>query len=279
MKSAPGPGKVWLVGAGPGDPELLTLKAARVIAAADVILIDALVNRAVLAHARAGVRVIDTGKRGGCQSTPQDFIERLMVREAQAGRTVVRLKGGDPFLFGRGGEEWRAAVEAGLDIEAVPGITSALAATATLGVPATDRSACPGVAFVTGHRRDGAAEPDWAALARSGLTLMIYMGVANVEHICERLVAGGLAPATPALAISAATLPEQKGVTATLATLARAVRRGGIASPAMLVVGEVTRAVAQAMPHGLVGLRPRLSAQPRAAPTVAAHNRGAAGFR
>ncbi|MBL8380263.1 MAG: uroporphyrinogen-III C-methyltransferase [Burkholderiales bacterium] len=260
MKPTTGQGKVWLVGAGPGDPELLTLKAARIIAAADVILIDALVNRAVLAHARADVRVIDTGKRGGCKSTPQDFIERLMVREAQAGHTVVRLKGGDPFLFGRGGEEWRAALEAGLDIEAVPGITSALAATATLGVPATDRNACPGVAFVTGHRRDGATEPDWAALARSGLTLMIYMGVANVEHICERLVAGGLGPATPALAISAATLPQQKSVTATLSTLAETVRRGGIASPAMLVIGEVTRAVAQAMPPGLMTAQPRMFA-------------------
>ena len=137
--SADTKGRVLLVGAGPGDPELLTLKAARAIAAADVILVDDLVDRATLAHARADARVIDVGKRGGCQSTPQEFIERLLVREAQAGRVVVRLKGGDPFVFGRGGEERDALLAHGIEVEIIPGITSGMAAAAAIAVPLTDR--------------------------------------------------------------------------------------------------------------------------------------------
>ncbi|MBL8381487.1 MAG: uroporphyrinogen-III C-methyltransferase, partial [Burkholderiales bacterium] len=219
----PAPGKVWLVGAGPGDPELLTLKAARVIGLADVILIDALVNRALLSHARPGARVIETGKRGGCRSTPQAFIERLLVREAGAGRQVVRLKGGDPFLFGRGGEEWQAAASRGIAVEAVPGVTSALAAGARLGVPLTHRDACLGVAFVTGHRRAGAAPPDWRALAASGLTLVVYMGMANARAIAADLIAGGMAADTPALAVQHASLPQERTCHATVATLADAI--------------------------------------------------------
>ena len=235
------PGKIWLVGAGPGDPELLTLKAARVIGTADVVLLDALVNRAVLVHARPGVRVIDTGKRGGCKSTPQAFIERLMVREALAGHTVVRLKGGDPFLFGRGGEEWQAACAHGSEVEAIPGITSALAAGAALGIPLTHRDACHGVALVTGHRRADAPQPDWHALARSGLTIVVYMGVANVASIASSLIAGGLSATTPALAVTSATLPEQRSCHATLDRLAGAVVDAGLTSPALLLIGEVAR--------------------------------------
>ena len=254
------PGKVWLVGAGPGDPELLTLKAARVIGTADVILIDALVNRAVLVHARAGVRVLDTGKRaGGCRSTPQRFIEHLMVREALAGRTVVRLKGGDPFLFGRGGEEWRAAVAHGIAVEAVPGITSAFGAMAALGIPATDRDLCAGVALVTGHRQAGAPEPDWQSLAQSGLTVLVYMGLAKVDEISAKLIEGGLAPATPALAVASATLPSQRTCVATLGTLAMAVSRAGLASPAILLIGAVAgRATLHASAPGAGGALPAL---------------------
>ncbi len=249
VTSTAGPtrGKVWLVGAGPGDPELLTLKAARVIGLADVVLIDALVNRAVLDHARPGVRIIDTGKRGGCKSTPQVFIERLMVREALAGRTVVRLKGGDPFLFGRGGEEWQAAVAEGIEVEAIPGITSALAAGAALGIPLTHRETCHGVAFVTGHRRDGAPEPDWQALARSGLTIVVYMGVANAAAITRQLIEGGLAADTPTLAVASATLPQQSSCRATLAELPGAIAAVGLASPAVLIIGEVARAYQAAL--------------------------------
>jgi uroporphyrin-III C-methyltransferase len=235
------PGKIWLVGAGPGDPELLTLKAARVIGNADVILIDALVNRAVLAHAAPGARIVDTGKRGGCKSTPQQFIERLMLREARAGRCVVRLKGGDPFLFGRGGEEWQMACAHGIEVEAIPGITSALAAGAALGVPLTHRDACHGVALVTGHRRADAPQPDWHALARSGLTIVVYMGVANVASIAASLIAGGMSGTTPALAVASATLPEQRSCHATLDTLAGTVASAGLASPALLIIGEVAR--------------------------------------
>ena len=237
-------GKIWLVGAGPGDPELLTLKAARVIGAADVILVDALVNRAVLAHARPDARIVDTGKRGGCKSTPQAFVERLMVREAAAGHVVVRLKGGDPFLFGRGGEEWQVACAHGIAVEAIPGITSALAAGAALGVPLTHRDACHGVALVTGHRRAGAPQPDWQALARSGLTLVVYMGMANIAAIATSLIAGGLPASTPALAIASATLPEQRVCHARLDALADSVTATGLASPALLIIGDVARAAA-----------------------------------
>ena len=236
------PGKIWLVGAGPGDPELLTLKAARLIGAADVILVDALVNRAVLVHARPDARVVETGKRGGCRSSTQAFIERLMLHEAAAGHCVVRLKGGDPFLFGRGGEEWQAACEHGIEVEAIPGITSAMAAGAALGVPLTHRDACHGVALVTGHRQPGAAQPDWQALAKSGLTIVVYMGMANAGSITANLIAGGMSPATPALAIAQASLPDQLSCRARLDQLAAAIAAAGLASPALMIIGEVARA-------------------------------------
>ena len=235
-------GKIWLVGAGPGDPELLTLKAARVIGMADVILVDALVNRAILDHARPDVRVVETGKRGGCRSTAQAFIERLMLHEATAGHCVVRLKGGDPFLFGRGGEEWQAACAHGIEVEAIPGITSAMAAGAALGVPLTHRAACHGVALVTGHRQPGAPQPDWQALAKSGLTIVVYMGMANAGAITANLIAGGMSPATPAVAIASATLPEQRSCRARLDQLADAIAAAGLTSPALMIIGEVARA-------------------------------------
>ena len=169
-------GKVYLVGAGPGDPELLTLAAVRALRAADVVLVDDLVNRAVLEHTRPGTRVIPVGKRGGARSTPQAFIERLMLQEARAGNQVVRLKGGDPFLFGRGGEESAHLRAAGIEVEVIPGITSGLAAPLVAGISVTHREASPGVIFVTGHEKEGAPERiDWGVLARSGLTLVIYM--------------------------------------------------------------------------------------------------------
>lgn len=236
-------GRVLLVGAGPGDPELLTLKAARAIAQADVILVDDLVNRAVLTHARESARVVAVGKRGGCASTAQGFIERLMVNEARAGRTVVRLKGGDPFLFGRGGEELARLRGEGIAVEVIPGITSGLAAPLSAGVSVTHRDHSPGVIFVTGHEKDEAnARIDWGLLARSGLTLVVYMGVANAARIRQRLLDGGLRPETPVAAIQNATLPAQRMATGTLATLAETLARESIASPAILVIGEVARA-------------------------------------
>lgn len=234
-------GKVWLVGAGPGDPELLTLKAVRVIGEADVALVDDLVNPAVLKHLRAGARVIHVGKRGGCKSTPQAFIEKLLVAEAQASHTVVRLKGGDPFVFGRGGEETAALDTAGIHWEVVSGITAGIAAPAAAGIPVTHREAGRGVAFITGHSRDGAAV-HWEALARSGLTLVIYMGIARCESIVSGLREGGLRADMPAAVIQHATLPQQRVIATTLSRLTADIKHHGIGSPAILVIGEVADA-------------------------------------
>src|SRR5258706_11640612 len=240
--SADTKGRVLLVGAGPGDPELLTLKAARAIAAADVILVDDLVDRGTLAHARTDARVIDVGKRGGCKSTPQEFIERLLVREAQAGRVVVRLKGGDPFVFGRGGEERDALLAHGIEVEIIPGITSGMAAAAAIAVPLTDRRHAQGVIFVTGHGHDAEHEPDWELLARTGLTLVIYMGVARCAHTTARLIEGGLSPATAAAVIQSATTAQQRSHVTTLGNLAADIVALGLGSPAILVIGDVVRA-------------------------------------
>ena len=233
-------GKVYLVGAGPGDMELLTLKAVRAIGAADVVLIDDLVNREVLRFARPQAQVIEVGKRGGCRSTPQAFIEKLMVRLARAGKTVARVKGGDPFVFGRGGEEMTALRARGLEVEVVSGITAGMGVTAAMGIPVTHRHICDGVTFVTGHTRDG-RQPDWRALAAGGTTLVIYMGVANFDAIVRGLLEGGLSAATPAAAIQNGTLPTQKSVVTTLSVLAQAMARAGIGSPAVIVIGDVVR--------------------------------------
>jgi uroporphyrin-III C-methyltransferase len=233
-------GKAWLVGAGPGDPELLTLKAARVLREADVILADDLASDEVLALANPAARIVHVGKRGGCASTSQAFIERLMVAEARAGRTVVRLKGGDPFIFGRGGEECDALRLAGIDVEVVNGITAGLAAATSVGVPLTHRDACHGVMFVTGHEREG-TQVDWSALARTGLTLVIYMGVARAESIREGLLDGGLSAAMPALAVQNATRVDERRLATTLGSLVEDLREGHIGSPAILVIGEVCR--------------------------------------
>ena len=241
MTTTPNSGKVWLVGAGPGEPELLTLKAVRVIGEADVALVDDLVNPAVLVHLRPGARVIHVGKRGGCKSTPQAFIEKLLVAEALAGNTVVRLKGGDPFVFGRGGEETAALDAAGIAWEVVSGITAGIAAPAAAGIPVTHRDAGRGVAFITGHTRDGAVV-DWEALARSGLTLVIYMGIARCEEIVAGLRQGGLRADLPAAVIQHATLPQQRVVATTLSRLAADIATHGIGSPAILVIGEVANA-------------------------------------
>ena len=228
------------MGAGPGDMELLTLKAVRAIGEADVVLLDDLVNREVLRFARPQAQVIEVGKRGGCRSTPQAFIEKLMVRLARAGKTVARVKGGDPFVFGRGGEEMTALRARGLEVEVVSGITAGMGVTAAMGIPVTHRHICDGVTFVTGHTRDG-RQPDWRALAAGGTTLVIYMGVANFDAIVRGLLEGGLSAATPAAAIQNGTLPTQKSVVTTLSALAQAMAQAGIGSPAVIVIGDVVR--------------------------------------
>ncbi|MDB5803205.1 MAG: uroporphyrinogen-III C-methyltransferase [Betaproteobacteria bacterium] len=233
-----GAGLVYLVGAGPGDPELLTIKAARALAHADVVLIDDLVNRAVLEHVRSDARIIEVGKRGGCKSTPQAFIQKLMLRLARAGRVVARVKGGDPFMFGRGGEEVEALRAARIPYQVISGITAGIAVPAALGIPVTHRAHAVGVTFVTGHTQDGGG-PDWGALAATGTTLVIYMGIANLPAICTALLAAGMRAEMPAAAIQSGTLATQKEVLATLGSLAGAVQQARLASPAIVVIGEV----------------------------------------
>jgi len=230
---------VALVGAGPGDPELLTLRAAMRLQNADVVLADDLIDARVLALIPASTRLLRVGKRGGCISTDQQFIHALMVREAQAGHRVVRLKGGDPFVFGRGGEEVDALRDAGLEVEVVSGLSAGIAGPAAVGIPVTDRRHSAGVVLVTGHPGEGRDEPDWAQLARCGLTLVVYMGVARCAHIAARLQDGGLDPATPAAVVSAAHTQRQRHAVCTLATLAETVRREALPSPALLVIGSV----------------------------------------
>lgn len=240
-------GRVVLVGAGPGDAELLTLKAVRAIAQADVIFVDDLVHADVLLHAPAHARVIHVGKRGGCRSTPQSFIERCMEAEACAGRHVVRLKGGDPFMFGRGGEELEHLRAAGIDVEVVPGVTAGMAACAAAGVPMTHRDHAAGCIFVTGHEKPGATAVDWAALVRTGMTLVVYMGVARVASIQAGLRAGGMPADMPVMVVESASLPQQRQLASTLATLADDLSRETIGSPAILVIGRVTQQAVAAL--------------------------------
>ena len=228
--------RVTLIGAGPGDPELMTLKAARALAAADVVLVDELVNRGCLAHARSDARIIEVGKRGGCKSTPQAFIERLLILYAKENRNVVRLKGGDPFVFGRGGEEAEALRAAGIEVDVIPGITAGTAVPASLGIPVTHRELARGVTFVTGHTKDG-SEPDWRALVRSRTTLVIYMGLKSLPRILASLTAAGMDAATPACLIENGTLHNQRQRVATLGTLSSE----DFSSPALIVIGEVVR--------------------------------------
>ena len=229
-------GKVVLVGAGPGDPDLMTLKAVRALAAADVVLVDELVSRACLAHVRPGAKIIEVGKRGGCRSTPQAFIEKLLVRYARQGKNVVRLKGGDPFVFGRGGEELEVLRAHGIHTEVVPGITAGTAVPAALGIPVTHRGLARGVTFLAGHTKDG-SDPDWAALVRSGTTLVIYMGLKSFERIVVALKDAGMDPATPACLVENGTLASQKQFVATLGTLSTT----GFNGPALIVIGDVVR--------------------------------------
>ncbi|MES1162803.1 MAG: uroporphyrinogen-III C-methyltransferase [Rhizobacter sp.] len=239
-------GRVTLVGAGPGDPELLTFKAARAIARATVLLVDDLVSDGVLAFANESARVIHVGKRGGCASTPQAFIDKLMLAEALKGEEVVRLKGGDPFMFGRGGEEAERLRAHGVTVDVVGGITSGMAAAAALGVPLTHRDHAHGVIFVTGHARADGAALDWPTLgaaAAQGLTLVIYMGVSAIDTLQAGLQQA-LPAATPAAVVQHASLPQQRQLVCTLGALAHCVRDDQFGSPAIVVVGDVLRGIA-----------------------------------
>ena len=223
-------GRVILAGAGPGDPELMTIKALRAVQSADVILHDALVPAAILREAGTKARLVDVGKRGGCRSTAQAFIEHLMIREARAGNVVVRLKGGDPFIFGRGGEELETLRAAGIAVEVIPGVTAASAAAAAIGAPLTHREHAHGVTFVTGHAARPEDEPDWDALVASGLTLAIYMGVGRAAAIVARLLAAGMAADMPVVVVANASRPQQSVIDASLVDI---VDRLSTATPAM----------------------------------------------
>ncbi len=235
------PGVAYLVGAGPGDPGLMTARSLELIAAADVILHDRLIPAAALEGARADAELIYVGKRPGENALEQDEIERLMIDRARAGRSVVRLKGGDPFVFGRGGEEAEALAGAGVEFEVVPGVTAGVAAPAYAGIPVTHRDDASAVAFVTGHEDPAKDESalDWEALARFPGTLVLYMGVKNLPLIAERLAAAGRDPAEPAAAIEQGTRPGQRTVTSTLAELPAAVAEAGLRAPAVLLFGPV----------------------------------------
>ncbi len=246
-------GQVTLVGAGPGDPELLTLKAVRAIASATVLLVDDLVNDAVLAHASPRARIIQVGKRGGCKSTPQSFIEKLMIQAAQEGEVVVRLKGGDPFIFGRGGEEVEQLQAAGIPVSVVNGITAGLAAVSSLSVPLTHREHAHGVVFVTGHAKPGDVGTDWAALAHCAreakLTLVIYMGVSSAVAIQAGLLQG-LPASTPTAIVQRASLAQQRHAACTLATLVETLQAEQLGSPSILVIGDVISGLVQLQQDG-----------------------------
>ena len=238
---APRPGVVYLVGAGPGDPGLMTVRGAELVASADVILYDRLIPQAALSGAREDAELVYVGKRPGAPEIPQSEIETTMVERARAGRSVVRLKGGDPFVFGRGGEEAETLAAAGVPFEVVPGVTAGVAAPAYAGIPVTHREDASAVAFVAGHEdpsKDGSSI-DWDALARFRGTLVLYMSVKRLPDVAARLIAGGRSADEPAAAVERGTTPAQRTVSATLADLPDAVAAAGIAPPAVMLIGPV----------------------------------------
>lgn len=233
------PGEVWLVGAGPGDPDLLTLKAVRALEQADLVLHDALPGRAVLRHVRQGAEIVAVGKRKGAAPIPQAKINARLVAGARAGLRVVRLKGGDPFVFGRGGEEALACEAAGVAWRVIPGVSAGLAAPATAGIPLTHRGTASAVTFVTAHDESGALPAiDWNALARTGGTIAAFMALSRLDELALRLLAGGLPPSTPVAIVAQATLPGEARLRTTLGTCTLDARRSALPTPALVVIGQ-----------------------------------------
>jgi uroporphyrin-III C-methyltransferase / precorrin-2 dehydrogenase / sirohydrochlorin ferrochelatase len=237
--SAPATGWVGIVGAGPGDPELITLKALQLLQRADVVLYDNLVNRAILDYARRDAEQIYVGKKRALVGARQDDIHERMLSAAKTGKNVVRLKGGDPFIFGRGGEEIASLVEEGVQCIVVPGITAALGAASYAGIPLTYRNLSQSVRFVTGHRARGSIEIDWRDFAKPGQTLVFYMGLFNLPEISALLIENGLAPHTPAALVENATLPQQRVLVGTIGDLPVRSVEEGISGPTTVIVGEV----------------------------------------
>ena len=242
-------GSVALVGAGPGDPDLLTLRALRAMQDADVVVYDRLIGDGILDLVRRDAERIYVGKAPGNHTLDQDGINALLAARAREGRRVVRLKGGDPFLFGRGGEELAYLRDRGITVEVIPGITAAAGCAAAAGMPLTHRGAAAGVTFISGHSRAGGEEPDWSALAASGNTLAIYMGVGGAGHAARRLLDRGMRPNTPVAVIENGTRPDQRVVRDTLAGLAAGLSRHGITGPAIIVIGEVAALAEATVPH------------------------------
>lgn len=236
------PGEVWLVGAGPGDPALLTLEAVRVLAQADVVVHDALVDPRVLDFAPANAERVHAGKRGGRPSPAQQDITEKLIALARAGRRVVRLKGGDPFVFGRGGDEVSGLAAAGVPLRIAPGLTAGLAALTAAGMPATSRGVNQAILLATGHPAPDQPEPDFAAMARLGQPIVLYMAVRRLETISRALIAGGLAPETPAAVIVSATTPDQQVLVSTLGAVAADAREARLAAPAIVVIGKIVTA-------------------------------------
>jgi len=234
-------GTVYLVGAGPGDPELLTLRAASLLAQAEVIVYDHLVATAILDMAPAGVERIYAGKQRGNHALPQENLNLLLVRQAQAGKVVVRLKGGDPYIFGRGGEEAETLAEHGVPFEVVPGITAAAGVAAYAGIPLTHRNHAQACVFVTGHLKDGSIALDWVGLARRRQTVVIYMGLLGLPTLCRELIAHGLPGDWPAAIVQQGTTAHQRTVTGTLATLPELAAAARLKAPTLIIVGEVVR--------------------------------------
>lgn len=235
----PTPGAVYLVGAGPGDPELLTLRAHRLLQSADVIVHDRLVSDEILDLARRDAEMIYVGKAPGAHAMPQEDINTLLIRLGRQGKQVARLKGGDPFVFGRGGEEMLAIEAAGLPCHIVPGITAAAGIGAATGIPLTHRGLAQNVTFITGHAQDGAADADWAALARGDRTIVVYMGLAALPRITRQLLDHGLGTDVPVAVIEKGTTPDQRVIADTLGKIADAVHDAEIAGPALTIIGEV----------------------------------------
>lgn len=243
MSAAPAPstGRVYLVGAGPGDPELLTLRAVRLLARADVLVYDNLVSDGVLAVANPAAQRIYAGKRRNEHTLRQEQINALLVQLAREGKQVVRLKGGDPFIFGRGGEEMQKLGEQGIPFEVVPGITAASGVACYAGIPLTHRDHAQSCLFVTGHLKDGNPELEWASLVRPQQTVVIYMGLSALPEICRQLIAHGAPASRPIAIVQHGTLASQRVLTGTLADLPGKVAGSGFTSPSLLIVGDVVR--------------------------------------